>query len=575
MTPPATHLRRALAVLGLLSQTAGAPDAGAEIDHGVFYVDVTREAGIDFHNTSGTADKRYILESQAAGVAFTDLDLDGYADLFFTGGAPDIDSGFEAGSSTAFYRNAADGTFADDTAASGLVRGGWNMGVAVGDFDNDSAPDLYLTRWGPNALYRNATSGDTARFAEVAGATLADTAWSIGAAFGDYDNDGDLDLYVANYVDFVPHGPPYFDRMCAHNGIPAACGPAGFPAQRDVLWRNDDGRFTDVSSSMGFNGPPYYAMGAVWAHLDADERIDLYVANDGHPNSLWRNRGGDFEDTALATGTAFSGSGQAQAGMGVGIGDLGNNGAYDLFVTNFAQDHNTLYANGGNGFFLDRSGPYGLAASSRPFMGWGTFFFDADHDGDLDLFVANGHLMPAIDRAGVGLSYRQRNQLYLDEGGRFADSGAGPGLSVAEVSRGAAYADYDHDGDLDIAVANLDAGQTLLRHDGRGLGHWGRFRLRGVESNRDAVGARLRLVCPDGDGGTRTLHRQVYGGGSLQAHSDPAVHFGLGAADRIDTLEVLWPSGLRQVLLDLPVDHSFVLVEGRDDLQPEYSTCAP
>jgi enediyne biosynthesis protein E4 len=543
------------------------PSADSHSQEGAHFVDITQASGISFRNRAGSATKHYIVESQPAGVGFLDFDSDGRLDLVFTGGADTLDSTVLDDSTgkpphtagTALYHNQGDGTFVDLTEAAGLSLGGWNMGCAVGDYDNDGDPDLYITRWGTNVLYRN-QGGKFTKMPAQSGA--GDPGWSIGAAFGDYDNDGDLDLYVANYIEFVPHSPPYFDKWCTHNGIAAACGPAGFPAQADVLFSNNNGTFVPVSAPAGLGSQPYYGMSALWADLDQDADLDLYVANDGHPNHLFRNNSGRFSDEALAVGTAFSGTGKAQAGMGVACGDWNNDGHFDLFVTNFAQDYNTLYHNSGNGFFIDRSGGLGLSASSRPYMGWGTFFFDYDHDGLLDLFVANGHLMPAIDQAGAGLSYRQPNQLYRNTGRRFEDMGikAGQGLAYAAVSRGAAYGDIDADGDLDIAVANLDDKQTLLRNDGV-RGNWLQVRLQGTDSNRDAVGATIRAVS-----GKLVQHRQVLGGGSLQAHSDLGVHLGLGHHTHLDTLEILWPAGKSQTFTAVEANRIYYAVEGQDHL---------
>ena len=525
--------------------------------------DLTVQAGIGFQNISGTAQKQYIIESQSAGVGFWDYDNDGDLDLYFTNGTTLEDSitlknPKDTSSTNRLYRNDGDGSFTDLTAASHLGVDGWNMGCTMADYDNDGDLDLYITRWGANRLYRNDGGGSFTDCSQAAG--VADTGWGIGCAFGDYDDDGDLDLYVANYIDFRLHGPPYYDRWCNHNGIQAACGPKGFPAQPDVLYRNEgDGTFSDQSVRAGLNRPPYYGMGVTWTDLDGDRDLDLYVANDGHPNNLYRNDGqGHFSDTALLSGVAFSGTGRAQAGMGVALGDYDNDARPDIFVTNFSQDHNTLYHNEGNLFFVDRSGQAGLSGNSRPFMGWGTFFFDYDNDGDLDLFVANGHLMPAIDQAGVGLSYKQRNQLYRnDDNGTFTEVSqeSGPGLQLQKISRGAAAGDYDNDGDVDIVVANLDAAPSLLRNDIVAPAPSLQVRLRGVTGNLDAIGAQLKATM-----GSRIQYRQIQSGTSFQAQNDLRVHFGLGQYNKIDQLEIRWPGGQTQTLKDLSANQ-FLLIE--------------
>jgi hypothetical protein len=522
------------------------------------FTEVTRQAGITFRNTSGSAEKHYVIETQSAGVGWWDYDGDGELDLYFTNGPTDVEAP-DSGTGNALYRGRPGGTFVETTARTGLGLKGWNMGCSMADYDNDGDSDLYVTRWGPNALFRNEGKS---RFAEVAAqAGVADPGWGIGCGFGDYDNDGDLDLYVANYVEFALHGPPFFDKWCTHTGIPAACGPKGFPAQRDALFRNEGkGHFTDVTREAGIAEPAYYGMGVVWGDLDLDGDLDLYVANDGQPNNLFRNEGGGrFTDVAPLNGTAFSGDGRAQAGMGVALGDYDNDGDYDLVVTNFAQDYTTLYRNEGSGFFADVSGVAGIAGPSRPFLKWGTFFFDWDQDGWQDIFTACGHLMPAIDRAGIGISYRQRNQLFRNTGqGRFEEVGVQAGLTLEKVARAAAYADYDGDGDLDLAVANLDDAPALLRNDGGAKGHWLLLRLRGTLSNRDGIGARVALSSASG-----TQHRQVCGGSSFQAQNDLRVHFGLGGDAVIDKLEVRWPSGVVQIIEQVPADRGYTLTESR------------
>ncbi len=523
---------------------------------GPLFTDVTQAAGIAFINQSGGADKKYIIETQSAGGGFWDYDSDGQLDLFLTSGVrPDSTAG------TALYRGIGHGAFSDETANSGTGIGGWNMGVAFADYDGDGDPDLYLTRWGRDVLLANESDGPFRDATALAG--LGSAGWGIGAAFADYDRDGDLDLYVANYIAFALDGPPFYDRWCQHNGVPAACGPSGAQAQPDLLYRNEgDGTFTDASLSAGIRGPNYYGMGVAWSDLDGDGDSDLYVANDGHPNSFFRNDGGHFVNVSLATGTAYSGNGRAQAGMGVALADYDNDLQVDILATNFSQDHNTLYRNEGDGFFADISGRAGLASSSRPFMGWGTFFFDYDHDGWQDLFVANGHLMPAIERGGGGLRYRQRNQLYRNLGdGRFREIANEPALATEQVSRGAACGDYDDDGDLDILVANLDASPSLLRNDVADKGHYLLLTLR--QEATEAIGARVWVRA----GGLHQM-REVLTGSSFQAQSDTRLHFGLGTVSKAD-IEVAWPSGERQVFRAVSADHHYTIHRGVNRLTPE------
>ena len=523
------------------------------------FVEVARQSGIDFANVSGTPEKKYIIETQAAGVTAWDYDLDGDPDLYFTIGSHLKGEGAPA---NALFRNDG-GQFANATAGSGAGLQGWSMGAAPADYDLDGDDDLYVARWGRNALLRNEGGG---RFTDVAAlAKVDDDRWGIGAAFADYDLDGDLDLYVANYIKFELNGPPFYDKWCNHRGIKAACGPAGFKAERDVLFRNDgNGRFSDVSVAAGIDDPPRYGMQVAWGDLDADGDLDAYATNDGHANSLLRNDGREkFAEIGVSSGSAFSGDGRAQAGMGVALGDGDGDGWCDIFVTNFSQDHNTYYENTGTGFFTDVSGQAGLAGSSRPFMGWATFFFDYDGDTDLDLFVANGHLMPAIDVAGSGLRYAQTNQLYRNDGSsRFAEvSGrAGPGFGLARVSRGAIHGDLDSDGDPDIVVANLDAPPSLLRNDGDRVHHWLGLDLHGPPGNRRGIGTYILVRS-----GGREQYRQVFSGDGFMGQNDLRLFIGLGTARLVDRLEVRWPSGLVQRYQNLTADH-FYLIHYQDGL---------
>jgi len=524
------------------------------------FTEVTRQAGITHGNTSGSALKKYVLETQSAGVGLWDYDMDGDLDLFFTNGEPPDEQDDGASRGNVLYENSGDGTFADVTDRAAVGRPGWNMGCAMADYDSDGDPDLYVTRWGANALFRNEGRG---RFSEVGTtAGVANEGWGVGGAFGDADGDGDPDLYVANYIEFQLHGPPFYDEWCTHNGIPSACGPKGFAAQHDVLYRNNgDGTFADVSQAAGVRRRAHYGMGMVWGDLDNDRDLDIYVANDGHPNSLFRNDGnGRFVDIAPLTGTAYSSSGRSQASMGVALGDYDNDGHLDILVTNFSQDHNTLYRNEGSGWFADVTGRAGMGGASRPFMGWGTFFFDFDHDGYLDVFVANGHLMPAIDRAGVGLSYKQRNLLFRNTGeGRFEDVSAvaGSGLRVEKVSRGAAFGDLDNDGDLDVVVANMDAAPTLLRNDGGNRRSSLMLKLAGTSIDRDAIGARVEVFAD-----SLVQVREVVSGSSFQAQSDMRLHVGLGRRQRADSLTVRWLGGAVQSFGRVPANRLLTIVEG-------------
>ena len=512
------------------------------------FVEVTESAGIHFKNSSGNAEKRFIIETQSAGVSFADLNGNGQLDVFFTNG---ISSNFnDKYSGTALYKNAGNGTFVNRTDQSNARILGWTMGMAIADYDSDGDRDLYVTRWGKDVMLNNNGGGNFKETTEKAG--LGSALWGIGAAFADYDRDGDLDLFVANYIDFEKNGPPFFDKTCKHNGINSACGPLGAKPQPNLLYKNNGkGYFTEIGHTNSLTERNYYSMGVAWLDYNNDGYQDIYVANDGHPNSLFENNGKLFVNHALVQSVAYSGNGRPQAGMGIAVGDYNNDGLFDLFVTNFSQDHNTLYANSGKGYFSDVSGKTGLASSSRPFMGWGTFFFDADKDGWEDLFIANGHLMPEIDKAGVSLKYRQRNQFYHNNSkGKFVDISEelGQALQLERVSRGAAFGDYDNDGDLDVLVANLDSQPSLLRNETRSSNHWLSIYLRSNGLNTDAIGAKIKVT----DGVTSQI-REVRTGTSFQAQNDIRQYFGLGKSSKVD-IEIKWPNGKKNSFEDVEVD---------------------
>ena len=522
----------------------------------ISFTDVAAASGIDHINTSGSAKKQYIIETQPAGGGFWDYNSDGILDIYLTNGVPQ-DSTRRDSVGTALYQGRTDAHFSDVTSKSNAFLTGWTMGVTFADYDADGDADLYATRWGPDVLLGNNGDGTFSDHTESSG--LGSTRWGIGASFADFDLDGDLDLYVANYIDFTLGGPPFYDQWCTHNGVPAACGPVGAAAQADLFYRNEgQGDFTEISAEVGLTGRSYYGMGVLWTDYDNDGDPDLYVANDGHPNSLFRNDLHRFVDVALIESVAYSGDGRPQAGMGVAAGDYDRDGRFDIFVTNFSQDHNTLYRNSGQGYFLDVSGRANLAGTSRPHMGWGTFFFDVDSDGYEDLFVANGHLMPEIEQAGIAMQYRQQNLLYRNgSNGRFIDisNQAGSGLQIKEVSRAAAYGDYDNDGDLDILVANIDAAPNLLRNDSHAHGNWLSLRLRSGGSNRDGVGARIYLQTEDGK-----QIREVRTGTSFQSQNDMRQHFGLANASLAD-ITVQWTDGTEQHYASVAANQFYTIVK--------------
>jgi len=524
------------------------------------FVDQTREAGLWRPNTCGGLQKRYILESTGSGAAFFDYDGDGRLDLYVVNGSTFARYQNRQGPGNALYRNRGEGTFAEVAEKAGVRHGGWGLGAAVGDVDNDGRPDLYLANYGPNTLYRNQGDGTFADHSASAG--VEGDAYSASAAFFDYDNDGDLDLYVANYVQFDLASVPAdstLDEPCVYlGGLRVYCGPQGMEGAADVLYRNEgDGRFADVSLSAGISGPAseYYGLGVVPEDYDGDGDVDIFVANDETPNALYRNEGnGRFAEVGVQAGAAYSGEGDTRAGMGVDAADYDGDGDVDLYVTNFYREPNTLYRNEGQGGFADVTEAAGLAAPTLEYLGWGTKLFDVDNDGDLDLFVANGHVYPQVDQAGAGIRYAQRNQLFLNAGGRYAEAEGGPGMQPPRVGRGAAFGDYDSDGDVDIFVNNLDQEPTLLRNEGGNAQHWLRVQVEGGGGiNRDGVGTRVRVRTAAG-----WQQRTIGGAGSYLSYSDPRAHFGLGGALRAE-VEIRWPDGRVERLGEVGADQLLVV----------------
>ena len=580
---PSSHLLRGIGIGALLALANGCSEpirTGLEaeppppqsqltdpvIEAGVRFVDVGIEVGLDAANVSGTAAQRYMAESASAGCAFLDYDGDGFLDLFFVTGTRPGGAAADADATNRLYRNvpgspASNRAFA--VADLDLGPAGWGMGCTVGDVDNDGDPDVYATYLGPNRLYLN-DAGQ--RLPEVAGGFgVADPGWGASAAFGDLDADGLLDLYITNYVEFNLSDPGRHGVDCLYKGLPVFCGPANFVRQSDKVYRNSGDGFADMSAVTGIDHHAYPGLGTVLVDFDDDGDLDIYVANDTAPNLLFRNDGDwRFEEIGLQAGVAFSGEGRDQAGMGVAAGDFDNDGRLDLFVTNFSDDVNTLYRNeGGHEIqFADVTYQVGLGGSVMPYLGWGTGFFDYDNDGWLDLYVVNGHLYPELDRYPHGLSYAQRNLIYHNRNGCFAEvqDGAGPGWSVEKVSRAASVGDYDNDGDPDLLITNLNDVPTLLRNDGGSDNHWLGLDLVGTQSNRDAIGARVNVIA-----GGRQLVRDVQRGHGFQAAHDKRLLFGLGEADAVERVEIRWPSGATQVVEDPPLQQYLTVTEGEGE----------
>ena len=532
--------------------------ASPETRDSIRLTDVATEAGVNLLNVSGGPAKDYLLEVVGNGGAFFDHDDD--LDLLVVNGSnfENLEQG--GNQSVVLYRNDGEEKFSGVTGQSGLSRKGWGMGVCVADYDNDGFQDVYITAYGPNALFRNRGDGTFVDATERTG--VGNSGWSTSCGFGDYDRDGYVDLYVARYVDFdVEKAPrPGISSFCQYRGLDVLCGPRGLPGEPDVLYHNNrDGSFTDATDSAGIVDRGYYGFGVVLSDTDNDGWLDIYVANDSTPNFLFLNqRDGTFTDVALVAGAALSEHGHAQAGMGVDAADYDGDGLSDIFVTNFSDDSNTLYQNIGQGTFRVNTSPTGLGASSLSHLAWGTAFFDLDNDRLLDLFIANGHIYPQIDQADLGSTFLQRNQLYRNLGsGAFHEvTDAGDAMTVEKSSRGAAFGDYDNDGDLDIMVSNLNDLPNLLRNDSENSNHWLTLRLVGTKSNRDAVGAKVAALVA---GGTRVV--ELRGGGSYLSHSDLRVHFGLGSHGQVDQLEIRWPSGQQQTFNDIQTNQFLAIGE--------------
>lgn len=522
---------------------------------------VTDETGIRFRHFNGAMGEKNLVETMGGGAAFFDYDNDDDLDLYFVNGAPFTVGGVSNPDAllptNRLYRNNGDGTFSDVTQHAGVGGTSYGIGCCVADYDNDGNRDLFITNFGENILYRNDGDGT---FTDVTNDTdiFGEPCFSAGAAFADYDNDGWLDLVVVNYVLIDLNTAP----DCSQAGIPAYCRPEDFPPAPDVLYRNNgDGTFTDVTQDAGLTALGR-GLGAIWTDVDNDGSPDLYIANDREPNFLYRNNGdGAFTELAELHGIARNEHGDVESSMGIDTADYDNDGDFDVILTHYQAETNTLYQNDGNGVFWDVTAQSHLSESTLLPLAWGTGFADFDNDGWLDLFFANGHLHDNIEELEEIGVYKQQNQLFRNQGdGTYTDASdlVGDGMLIEKSSRGAIFGDYDNDGDLDILVTNIADTPDLLRNDTPRTHHWLGIKLVGEKSNRDGIGAKVML-----QSGDVQLLREVKSGASYLSQNAHRLLIGLGAADQVDRIVVHWQNGVQDVIEDVQCNQWLTIREGK------------
>jgi hypothetical protein len=533
-------------------------------------VDITASTGIKFNHLS-SPEQKYIVESMGGGVALIDYDRDGWPDIYFTN-SQNVEMARKGEKSRgALYHNNHDGTFTDVTEKAGVGYPCWAMGVAVGDYNNDGWPDLLVTCLGGVVLYRNNGDGTFTDVTKQAGLGN-DSLWATGAAFGDYDKDGWVDLFVAHYVDTKLTDLPVFgsSKTCKYRGIDVQCGPRGLKGSPDNLYHNNhDGTFTDVSKQAGVDdAQKFFGLSAVWSDFDDDGHLDLFVANDGQKNYLYQNDGnGHFTDVAFPAGVAVSQDGNEQANMGIALGDYMHTGRASIIVSHFSDEYATFYRNDGKMNFSEIAYLAQIAPPTTPYVGWGDGFIDTDNSGWLDLFLVNGHVYPQVDSLPAGARYREPKLLFRNQrDGTFKDVSklVGPAIQIPQVSRGVAMGDLFDDGRMEIVVENLTGSPMILQPQGGAANHWISFELAGTESNRLALNARVKATAGD-----LVQTSEVLSGGSYLSQNDLRIHFGLGSHTSVDKVEILWPSGKNETLTNLAVDHFYCVKEGNGVLPAE------
>ncbi len=535
-------------------------------------VDITKSTGINFSHLS-SPEAKYVVESMSGGVALIDYNRDGWPDIYFTN-APSVDMALAGKKArSALYRNNHDGTFTDVSDQAGVATPCWAMGAAVGDYNNDGWPDLLVTCFGGVVLYRNNGNGTLTDVTKQAGLG-DDTLWAMGAAFGDYDGDGYADLFVDHYVDLNLNDLPTFGSRptCKYHAIDVQCGPRGLKGSPDNLYHNNgDGAFTDVSKQAGVDDAPgLYGLTAVWHDFNADGRLDLFVDNDGEPTYLYRNDGnGRFTDIAYNAGVAVDQDGNAQANMGTALGDYNHTGRLSIAITHFNEQYTALFRNDGNMNFTDVSYASGIAQSTTSYVGWGDEFMDFDNDGWDDFFMVNGHVYPQVDSIGMDSKFREPKLLFQNlRDGKFKNISkqVGPAIQELQVSRGVAMGDLFNNGKLDLVIENLEGAPMILASRGGPENHWISLQLEGTKSNRIALNARVTATTGD-----LVQTKEVLSGGSYLSQNDLRIHFGLGNHDRANKLEIHWPDGTKQVFSNVTADQFYQVTEGKDIVPVNYT----